>query len=71
MMSYQTPKTDWNADNGVDFNAMNRIEGNISIIRNASEVQITDVGGYFESSDLEGALQKLGQFCIFARPLPF
>ena len=58
-MAWQAPKTDWSSESGVLYSDFNRIEGNILVLRNASGIQITDVGNYYTSTDVEGALQEL------------
>jgi len=54
-----TPKTDWSIVDGVSVDDLNRIEGNMVELKKAATIDIVDVGNYFTSTNVEGALQEL------------
>jgi len=62
-MAWQTPKTNWKTPANPDYRDFNRIEQNIAELKKAATIEITDAGGYFASSNVEGALQELYQLC--------
>ena len=43
-MAWITPKTDWTSADGVDFNDLNRIEGNVSLLGGAGTPQGVGTG---------------------------
>jgi hypothetical protein len=61
-MAYQTPKTNWTAQDVVQPADMNRIEGNIAELKKAATIDVTDANGYFTSNpkNIENVLQELG-----------
>lgn len=61
-MAWVTPKTNWGVEAPLpaDFN---RIEGNIAELKKASTIEITDIGDFFVSTNIEGALAELYQLC--------
>lgn len=62
-MAWQTPKTNWKAGDIPTADTFNRIEGNITELKKAATIEITDVGGHFVASNVEGALAELFQIC--------
>lgn len=62
-MAWQTPKTNWRSPAYPSYVDFNRIEGNILELKKAATIEITDAGGYFISTNVEGALAELFQLC--------
>lgn len=62
-MAWQTPKTNWKTPARPNYEDFNRIEGNILELKKAATIEIIDVGGYFVSTNVEGALAELFQLC--------
>lgn len=58
-MAWQTPKTNWTSADGVSDADMNRIEGNIALLRQAANIQIADAGNVIAATNVEDALQEL------------
>ena len=58
-MAWQTPKTNWTSADGVSDADMNRIEGNIALLRQAANIQIADAGNVIAATNVENALQEL------------
>jgi hypothetical protein len=58
-MSWQTPKTDWNVETPPTYSDFNRIEDNITALKNASTIGITDSGGYLAATNVEDALAEI------------
>lgn len=62
-MAWQTPKTNWRSPAFPNYTDFNRIEGNILELKKATTIEINDVGNYFTSTNVEGALAELFQLC--------
>lgn len=58
-MAWQTPKTNWTAQDSVTPSELNRIEGNIAELKKASTIDIEDAEGNFAATNVEDALQEL------------
>lgn len=58
-MAWQTPKTNWTAADGVTDADMNRIEGNIQLLRTADGILLIDTEGHFVADNVEAALHEL------------
>lgn len=60
---WQTPKMNWNSDYGAVGTDFNRIEGNTLELKKAASIDISDTGGFFSSTTVEGALAELKTLC--------
>lgn len=58
-MAWKTPKTNWQNNDVVSAADMNRIEGNISELKKAANIDIQDAAGNFTATNVEDALQEL------------
>lgn len=58
-MAWQTPKTNWQNNDVVSAADMNRIEGNISELKKAANIDIQDAAGNFTATNVEDALAEL------------
>ena len=58
-MVWQTPKTNWTAQDSMTPSELNRIEGNIAELKKAATIDIADTAGNFAATNVEDALQEL------------